>query len=264
MSELTIEKLQTGIKQLDDSLKGGIPQNHIILLSGTAGTMKSSIAFQIAYANLLKNKKAIYISLEQSATSLITQMSLMSFDFSKVRVDSNNQGILSLIQSKESSDKKGLLTILDIGYVRAQQLEKGKGESFSWLKEIKALIKKYTSKGMADIVILDSLTALYHMEDFGDKRVKLFQVFEYIKNLKTTSLIINEMQPGDDRYSNYGMESYLADGVFLLSLKNRHDYKIRKFSIEKMRYIDHDMNNFVLKFKDSKFSIAKDLDKDTE
>ena len=253
-----IEKLTTGIEKLDASLENGIPKNHLILITGTAGTMKSSLAFQFAYANVVQGKSAMYITLEQNAVSIITQMMLMNFNFDKIRVNSNNPEVSSILSSG-AKDKKGLLTILDIGYIRAQQ---GLNKKFSWLKAIKTQLAKHSKTGMADIVILDSLTALYHMEDFKDTRIELFHIFEYLKSLNASSFIINEMPPGDDRYSQYGVESYLVDGVILLSQKERKFMLNRELSIVKMRYVNHARNVFVLKFDNGAFKLLQKLEKD--
>lgn len=251
MSKPQIEKFTTGISKLDNYLDGGIPRKHQVLITGTAGTMKSSLAFQIAYANVIKDKKVVYVTLEQNADSIITQMMLMNFDFSKIRVSSNNPQVNSMLPASKS--KKGMLTLLDIGYIRAKQ---GINQKFSWLKEIKKELTKYSKSGMADILVLDSLTALTNMENFKDTRGQLFHVFEYLKSLKTTSLIINEMPSGDEGYSRHGIESYLVDGVILLSSKERKLNMNREINIVKMRYADHATNVFTLTFKNGIFIIS--------
>lgn len=262
MNELKIEKITTGIEKLDGAMEGGIPKNHLVLITGTAGTLKTSIAFQMAYANVAKGKKAVYVTLEQDAVSILTQMMSMNFDLKKIRIDSNNDEALAILP-KSTKDKEGMLTILDIGYIRSKQ---GNGKKFSWLNEIKKQLDKHSKREKPDIVILDSLTALYHLEIFKDVRTKLFYIFGYLKDLKSTSLIINEMPPGDERYSQYGVESYLADGVLLLSMMKRKFLVNREISIVKMRFVDHKTNPFVLKFDKSRgeFKMAAKLEREEE
>ncbi|UCF09195.1 MAG: hypothetical protein JSW28_00930, partial [Thermoplasmata archaeon] len=45
----------TYINGLDKQLEGGIPEEHIVLIAGAAGTMKSSIAYNILYNNVKQN-----------------------------------------------------------------------------------------------------------------------------------------------------------------------------------------------------------------
>ena len=70
------------------------------------------------------------------------------------------------------------------------------------------------------------------------------------------------MPPGDDRYSQYGVESYLVDGVILLSQKERKFMLNRELSIVKMRYVNHARNVFVLKFDNGAFKLLQKLEKD--
>ena len=255
MNIKNIEKYKTGIEALDDALNGGIPKKHTILITGTAGTMKSSIAFQIAYANVLKDKTAMYITFEQDAVSILRQMELMNFDLGKIRKNSNDKEVNKQFSSKGKG--KGMFTILDIGLFRSP---KKSNKVSNWMNEMKTLVKQYSRSGMADIVILDSLTALFHLGKVKDEREELFQLFKWLKGLNTTSLIINEMQQGTLSYSNYGIESYLVDGVILLSFKEREFQTFRQLKIIKMRYIEHETNPFILKFdsQSGKFKLQKD------
>jgi|GEM_PF-377779 len=54
------------ITGLDDKMDSGIPDKHIVLLTGTPGTMKSTLAYYILY-NHAKNHdvKSLYLTLEQ-------------------------------------------------------------------------------------------------------------------------------------------------------------------------------------------------------
>ncbi len=58
-------KIKTCIDGLDEHMAGGIPQGHVVLVSGMPGTMKSTVAYSILFNNAKKeNKKGLYISLE--------------------------------------------------------------------------------------------------------------------------------------------------------------------------------------------------------
>lgn len=54
------------ITGLDDKMETGIPDKHIVLLTGTPGTMKSSLAYYFLYQNARQNgAKGLYLTLEQ-------------------------------------------------------------------------------------------------------------------------------------------------------------------------------------------------------
>ena len=70
-----IERIKTHIVGFDDELEGGIPKGSVVLVSGSPGTMKSSIAYNILFYNALKEgKKGLYITLEQSRASLLRHL----------------------------------------------------------------------------------------------------------------------------------------------------------------------------------------------
>ena len=263
MDKPKIEKLLTGIQMLDDDvLEGGIPQKHLVMITGTAGTMKSSFAFQMAYNNVLKGNKAIYVTLEQDATSIITQMQLMGFDLSKIIVKSNNPNVKSILpHSKDGA----VLILLDIGYIRTQEPPSRAGSGlFSWFIHLQTELEKHI-KPIPELVILDSLTALLHMatpslefiatrgKDLKkDPRFHLISIFDYLKTLKTTTIIINEMPAGILKHSQFGVESYLVDGVLLLAMEKRGMEVSRIMQVVKMRYVNHKTRAYVLKFDNRK------------
>ena len=245
---MQVEKIKTGIGKLDEILDGGIPKQHLVLITGTTGTMKSTLGFQILHQSALEGMNAAYISLEQSGMSIMTQMSLMGYDFSKIAIDSNDPAVINNFSASGKDKKKGMLSIIDIGYMRKKS---SKQKKFSWLNAIKSKLTEM-SKKRADVILLDSLNALYHLDKFEDMRVDLFHLFEFLKDLKLTSFIINEMPAGDERYSQYGVESYLVDGVIQLALAKRELKVKRELNIVKMRYEDHNTNIYVFQFDKKK------------
>ena len=78
---MQIERLRTYIQNFDENLQGGIPKNQVVLLTGTPGTMKSSVAYSILYYNALeKGIKSVYMTLEQSRENLLQQMTSLGMD----------------------------------------------------------------------------------------------------------------------------------------------------------------------------------------
>ena len=73
-------RIKTYIEGLDEQMEGGIPEKHVTLVCGVAGTMKSSICFNIIYNEALRGKNSVYITLEQSAQSLVDHITNLGFD----------------------------------------------------------------------------------------------------------------------------------------------------------------------------------------
>ena len=76
-----IKRLPLSIVGLDENMEGGVPRNANVLISGSAGTMKSSICFNALYNEAKAGNNVLYISMEETYVSLLNQMINMGYDF---------------------------------------------------------------------------------------------------------------------------------------------------------------------------------------
>src|SRR5437762_12651139 len=61
-AKVTIQKIPTGVRGLDDILGGGIPEFSFNIIGGSPGCGKTTLAHQIAFANGTAKKPALYFS----------------------------------------------------------------------------------------------------------------------------------------------------------------------------------------------------------
>lgn len=249
-----IKRIKTYIIGLDENLQGGIPEGHIVLICGSSGTMKSSVAFNMIYHEVLNGKVGLYITLEQSAQSLLNQMKNMGFDLSKVNIKVLAEiSKLNEITTKIKSSKIGTLVISDLGVIRKKLVNTKFGPSGDWLNAIKNIIKKIKSDSDCNIVVLDSLSALYVLSSFDEPRTKIFHIFEFLRDLNVTSFLISEMPLDQSKYSEHEVEDFLSDGIIHLQLSKRGRKVTREISIVKMRATKCNTDVFTLEYKDKKF-----------
>ena len=253
-SKESIKRIKTYITGFDEQLQGGVPEGHVTLICGTAGTMKSSVAFNVLYNEALDGKTGLYISLEQSAKSLLEHAENMGYDFSKINlfVMSDIAKLKASIQNIKSS-KGGSLIISDLGAIRKEIKGTKIGPSGDWLNVIKNIIKKIKQEAKCDLFVLDSLSALYVLSSFDDPRTRLFYIFEFLRDIQLTTFLISEMPLNKSKYSEYEVEDYLADGIILLQHTERFRKVIREISIVKMRATDCNTDVFSLEYKNKKF-----------
>ena len=252
------------IQNFDDALGGGIPRDHIVLVYGAAGTMKSTLCFNVLYNEVLSGKKSVYISIEQSSLSLLKQMVKMGFDISKVNIEVLNDAddvIKGLSRLKDDEEKK--LTIIDFGTIR-KQLRPAKGAknkfgmSGDMVESILTMVQTLAKKKLCDIVVLDSMTALYSLTELKEPRSEIFYLFEFFRDLGITSFIISEESQEHTKYSRFGIESYLVDGIVHIMLTERNRKVTREIQIRKMRATDCTNDIYTLEF-DSKTKKFKAL-----
>ncbi|MBU4283617.1 MAG: hypothetical protein KKA61_02710 [Nanoarchaeota archaeon] len=249
-----LKRIKLYIDGFDEQLQGGIPEGYVTLICGTAGTMKTSIAFNVLYNGALEGKTGLYVSLEQSAKSLLEHAEKMGYDLSKINliVMSDISKLKENIQDIKSS-KGGSLLISDLGAIRKQIKGTKIGPSGDWLNVIKNIIKKLKAEAKCDLFVLDSLSALYVLSSFDDPRTKLFYIFEFLRDVGLTTFLVSEMPLNKSKYSEYEVEDYLADGIILSQQTEKFRKVIREISIVKMRATDCNTDVFTLEYKNKKF-----------
>ena len=93
----TAEKVSTGIPSLDKLFKGGgYTRGSTILISGTAGTGKTSLAAAFTDASCRRGERCLYLSYEESPGQLIQNMSSIDFDLEKW----SKKGLLKIVSTR--------------------------------------------------------------------------------------------------------------------------------------------------------------------
>ena len=77
------ERISTGIDRLDVMLGGGPFRGTSVLLSGTAGTGKSSIAAHMAEASCRRGERCLYYSFEESPSQILRNMRSIGLDLAQ-------------------------------------------------------------------------------------------------------------------------------------------------------------------------------------
>jgi circadian clock protein KaiC len=253
-SKAEIKRIPLYIEGLDENIQGGVPEGHITLISGSAGTMKSSITFNILYNEALKGKIAVYCSLEQSYNSIIKQMINMNFNMSKVNlVIIKDLAELRIALSKLKTEGTGALVMVDIGCIRKEIHDVKTADNKSWLNVIKNVIKRIKEEADCKLFVLDSLSALYVLSRFENPRIELFYLFEFLRDLEITSFLISECQPQSGRYSEFEIEEFLSDAIINLRLTPFRRNVVREISVVKMRATACNNDIFSLEFKHDRF-----------
>jgi KaiC/GvpD/RAD55 family RecA-like ATPase len=249
-----IRRIKLHIQGLDENIQGGIPEGHVMLLSGAAGTMKSSICFNVLYHEAVTGKNGLYISLEQSAESLVNHMINMDYDMRRVNLIIIKD--LSELKNRtaELQDQSlGSLIIVDMGTIRKEIQDVNTDNNKSWLNVIKNVIKKIHLEARCPLFVLDSLSALYVLSRFENPRIELFYIFEYLRDLKITSFLISEMPLDGSKYSEYEIEDFLADGIITIKLTPFRRQVVREIAVVKMRATACNNDIFSLEFRNSQF-----------
>lgn len=205
---MDLERVKTGIDGLDDIIDGGIPKNHLMLVTGNCGTGKTIFCSQYIYNGIVKNNEnGVYLSFEEPAESMKKNLSVFGWDFEKLE----KSGKFSFIRY----DPYHIEDVFDM-------LE-------STIRDIKATR-----------VAVDSISALgLHVKDQGELRNMIYNLSVILRKLNCTSLLVSEIVPGNEGISRYGVEEFVTDGVIVLYYERIASSFSRALQVWKMRGSGH-------------------------
>ena len=229
-------RIKTYVDGLDERLSGGFKKGHVILLAGTPGTMKTSLALNLAYNNAINDGyRVLYISIEESRESLLLAMKSL--------------GMSVIDESK--------IYIVDIGRLRLEHADADAGRD--WFRILKEYLRKKVEVEGVQLVIIDSLTAIYALTMMENPRQQLFHFFGFLKSLGVTTMLISEAQIGENRFGPH-YEEYLADGTILLKFVDVGETDVQlRMRIVKLRHSKIYHGDLTLIFRDGKFTVTTPL-----
>jgi KaiC/GvpD/RAD55 family RecA-like ATPase len=224
--------LKTDINGFDDLFtEGGVPKGNSVLVAGGTGTGKSTFCRQICYSLVSKGKNCMYVSFEESIERIIKSMNNFGWDVKKY-ID---EGRL-LIQK---------INPLDILRMKFGSIS-GSGSATEISYKVKPLIipKEFNP----EVIVVDSLTAVISASISKEKnyRIYLQQLFSFFEETGATSFLVTETEPIPTRFSDTGIEEFLADGIIVLYNIQKGNERENAVEILKMRYSEHQKKIFAM------------------
>ncbi len=234
-----IERVPTGIPGLDDILHGGFIKGSNILISGPAGTGKTIFCLQFLYNGIVKyNQPGILLTLEERPSELRREASLFGWDLSKLE----SEGLLVIIDG--ASSKAGLPTYESIALKPTFSVETIADKIYKAKKEINA-----------ERIVIDSISGLsFQLNALNEIRDAIFKLSSLLRELNLTSLMTTEVVD-ESRYSRYGVEEFITQGLILLSLREIDGELRRSLIVRKMRGTSHSLKRFTVEISNSGFVV---------
>jgi circadian clock protein KaiC len=165
--EVSNERVSSGIPRLDTMLGGkGFYRGSTILISGTAGTGKTSMAAHFVDAACKRGERALYFGFEESPGQLIRNMESIGLDLRR----SIDNGLLTIHSSRAT---------------------------FYGLEMHLALIHKLVQESRPRVVVLDPIGALIQAGTRRDAHVMIVRLIDFLKVRKVTTLLTNLTSAGE-------------------------------------------------------------------
>jgi circadian clock protein KaiC len=203
------EFVSTGIKRLDNMLDGhGFYRGSSILVSGTAGTGKSTIAAHFIEAACQRGERALFFAFEESQDQIIRNMRSIGIDLEKFV-------------------KKGLLKFHN-------------ARPSAWGLEIHlALIHKSISEFNPAVVVVDPITNFLAVGDSIETKQMLTRLIDFLKMRQITGMFTSLTSAQSEVEDSEVGVSSLMDAWLLVRTIESNGERNRGLYILKARGIAH-------------------------
>ena len=206
-AKVTIHKIPTGVRGLDDILGGGIPEFSFNIIAGAPGCGKTTLAHQIVFANATVKKPALYFTVlgEPAMKMLRYQQQFSFFDESKLG------NAVRFVNLADILLEKNLSAVLE------------------------EIIRQITA-AQPGIVMVDSFRTVVRkaMATEGELEMQSFiqQLAQFLTSWQATTFLVGEYAQEEIRDNPLFT---VADGVLWLSQLPERNSVVRKLQIFKMR-----------------------------
>jgi len=211
---MKIERVPTGVPGLDELIEGGLPRGRIILVTGAAGSGKTTLGIQFLYNGVAEfGENGIFVTLEEEVADMVKDMSCYGWDL---------EGMIE--------QKKFAIVQWPIPF----ELNQGKVSIDSLLDNI----HRYAMAVDAKRMVFDSVASLgLPYDDPVELRRDILRLGAMLRELGCTALLLTEMLEGETRITRYGIEQFVAHGVIIFQVTPNY----RAIQVAKMRGTNHDM-----------------------
>ena len=220
--EASTERVSSGIEGLDRMLGGkGFYRASSVLISGTAGTGKSSLAAAFVNAACARGERSIYFAFEESPSQILRNMSSVGIEL-------------------ERWIKKGLLRI-----VASRPTTVG-------LESHLAGMHRDIDEFKPAVAVVDPITNLVSVGEMSAVKGMLTRLVDYLKMKGVTALFTNLNVEGVAEMNTAEISSLMDVWILLRSVTDRHHWQ-RIASVLKARGMAHSTQLYEMEISDQGF-----------
>ncbi|WP_414836609.1 RAD55 family ATPase [Candidatus Nanohalococcus occultus] len=207
---MSLERVDSGIKNFDRLLGGGIPKGMTVLVEGEPGSGKSNLGLEYLYRGALKGENGLYISFQDTENEVLRTT---TFDW----------------KFKEKVEN-GDINIEKFDPYRYEKLAN--------------MLRNALMENNAERVVLDPVTDLdLYIDTRKDQRKNLLEIKNELKELGCTTLLLAEQEESTE------LEEEIADGIIQMSLTRDEEGMKRQIYVKKLKGTDfnHSVHRYIFK-----------------
>lgn len=202
------ERLSSGVADLDEMLGGaGYYRGSTIMISGTAGAGKSTLASHFLEASARAGERCVYFSFEESRRQILRNMFTVGINLARY-------------------EKKGLL-----------RFHAGRPSLYG-LETHLVVMRRAIEEARATVVVIDPITDLMSVGSTQEVRSMLTRMIDYLKERGITT-IVTSLTSGGELEASSAKVSSLVDTWLLVRNIETHGERNRGLYVLKSRGMPH-------------------------
>jgi len=222
-----VQRVRTGIGNLDNVLQGGLPSNSITLISGTPGSGKTILCFQYLWEGLKNNENCLFLTSDERIENIKKQATELGYDLQQWVASGKLRFIyLDLDKPSFHKDIEAEMRTGNFTRVVLDSLTPV-SEVPVWVSGVHEIIPSETTKD----------TQKYPAGSIPATRMHIRRILTLLGKENCTALVTSEVPEGSRALSRDTISEFLVDGIIKLDLDVAMDR--RKLTIRKMRATKH-------------------------
>lgn len=206
---VSTEQVSLGIPRLDLMLgRQGVFRGTSVLISGGAGTGKSSIAVHAAHAACARGERCLYVAFEEAPRQIIRNMRSIGIDL-------------------EPWEQQGLLRF------------SAERPTMADLEMHLSLLHRQVESFAPDLVVVDPITNLITVGSPSEVRSMLTRLIDFLKGRLTTALFVSLTAEGRSREESTAHVSSLMDTWLIVESAVANGERNRLLTVQKSRGMHH-------------------------
>ncbi len=213
------ERISTGVPQLDAILGGGVYRGSTLLISGTAGTGKTTLAAHVMAAACARGERALFLSFEESPAQMIRNMRSVGIDLERWV----QTGMMRLLAERAT----------------AYGLE-------AHLGRLQRLLDDFRP----EVVVLDAMASLTHVGTLLEVTSAVAREVDLLKTRGITAVVTTLNHSGDQESSTLGISSLTDTWLVLRNTESPQGQRQRRLFVVKSRGTAHSNDVFGFRLTD--------------